>query len=500
MTAAGGRTKVAVLGGGMGAMTTAFELTQPHLRGRYDVTVYQPGWRLGGKCASGRGPDSRIEEHGLHVWFGFYANAFDMIQRCYEEWSPPESYPIRTWDAAFEKCNDIVLFESWRDRWTPWHLHLDPNDEIPGADHDVSPRDFFEGLFDWPAVRVPAAAPRDRAQWRRDRHPRTRRRRRPGGDANRPRSSPRARLGLAAAAPAGPSDRRIRGRGGARGLGGPAPGTARRVVAGPAQAPRVHGRCSAAGLDHDQVRRFAIMLDLGITTIAGLIADDVLTDGFGDLNREDLWAWLRRHGAEQVTLEHAAVIKALYDLVFAYREGDKRRPDLAAGKALQAMIRIGFEYKGAILWKMQAGMGDTVFTPLYDVLRRRGVRFRFFNQVTNLGVSEDGRSVATIEAAAAGATAQPAAMTRSCSSTGCAAGRASRCGSRSQDGEQLSREGINFENVATRSGWSRSRSGPARTSTRSCSGSRSAVYRRSAASWRRPTGASSGCSTTPTRS
>ena len=73
------------------------------------------------------------------------------------------------------------------------------------------------------------------------------------------------------------------------------------------------------------------------------------------------------------------------------------RPDLAAGKALQAMIRIAFEYKGAVLWKMQAGMGDTVFTPLYDVLRRRGVRFRFFHQVTNLGLSDDDRSVATIE-------------------------------------------------------------------------------------------------------
>ena len=41
-------------------------------------------------------------------------------------------------------------------------------------------------------------------------------------------------------------------------------------------------------LDHDNVRR-RDMLDLGITMIAGLIADDVLIDGFGELNREDLW-------------------------------------------------------------------------------------------------------------------------------------------------------------------------------------------------------------------
>jgi uncharacterized protein with NAD-binding domain and iron-sulfur cluster len=60
------------------------------------------------------------------------------------------------------------------------------------------------------------------------------------------------------------------------------------------------------------------------------------------------------------------------------------------------MIRIVAEYKGAVLWKMQAGMGDTVFTPLYDVLRSRGVRFRFFRQVTRLGVSDDGGSVSSI--------------------------------------------------------------------------------------------------------
>ena len=120
------------------------------------------------------------------------------------------------------------------------------------------------------------------------------------------------------------------------------------------------------------------MLDFWVTVVTGLVADEVFVRGFRVLNDVDLWKWLRRHGAERLTLEHAAFVQALYDLVFAYREGDKRRPDLATGKALQAMIRIVSEYKGAVLWKMQAGMGDTVFTPLYDVLRRRGVRFRFF--------------------------------------------------------------------------------------------------------------------------
>jgi hypothetical protein len=44
------------------------------LRKRIRVTVYQPGWRLGGKCASDRNmsAEGRLEEHGLHLprWTG----------------------------------------------------------------------------------------------------------------------------------------------------------------------------------------------------------------------------------------------------------------------------------------------------------------------------------------------------------------------------------------------------------------------------------------------
>src|ERR687883_47678 len=127
------RTRVAVLGGGLGALAAAFELTAPELAGRYDVTVYQPGWRLGGKCASGRaGPHQRVEEHGLHVWFGFYANAFDLIQRCYAEWAPPPASPLRGWRDAFEPCSDIVLFEQWKGAWKPWLVHPGPHGGGPG--------------------------------------------------------------------------------------------------------------------------------------------------------------------------------------------------------------------------------------------------------------------------------------------------------------------------------------------------------------------------------
>ena len=52
--AEGAKKKIAVLGGGVGSMTAAFEITEsPGWEEKYDITVYQLGWRLGGKGAKG---------------------------------------------------------------------------------------------------------------------------------------------------------------------------------------------------------------------------------------------------------------------------------------------------------------------------------------------------------------------------------------------------------------------------------------------------------------
>jgi hypothetical protein len=46
---------------------------------------------------------------------------------------------------------------------------------------------------------------------------------------------------------------------------------------------------------------------------------------------------------------------------------------------------------------MQAGMGDTIFAPLYLVLKRRGVKFEFFHRVDELVLSPDKKHIAAIE-------------------------------------------------------------------------------------------------------
>jgi uncharacterized protein with NAD-binding domain and iron-sulfur cluster len=42
-------------------------------------------------------------------------------------------------------------------------------------------------------------------------------------------------------------------------------------------------------------------------------------------------------------------------------------------------------------------MGDVVFAPLYEVLKKRGVNFEFFHRVRNLGLTEDGQRVSEIQ-------------------------------------------------------------------------------------------------------
>ncbi len=100
----------------------------------YEITVYQTGWCLGGKGASGRNRamHNRIEEHGLHVWYGFYENAFRLIQRCYADLNRPADRPLATWQDAFIKQNFAVLYERYNGQWIKWPIKYRSNHLTPG--------------------------------------------------------------------------------------------------------------------------------------------------------------------------------------------------------------------------------------------------------------------------------------------------------------------------------------------------------------------------------
>ncbi|HEX3332997.1 MAG TPA: FAD-dependent oxidoreductase, partial [Acidimicrobiales bacterium] len=91
------------------------------------------------------------------------------------------------------------------------------------------------------------------------------------------------------------------------------------------------------------------------------------------------------------------LLRGMYDLVFGYEGGDPARPRFSAGLGLQLATKMLLGYSGAPFWKMQAGMGEVIFAPLYQVLRDRGVEFRFFHRVDALRVAADGRSIAAVD-------------------------------------------------------------------------------------------------------
>jgi uncharacterized protein with NAD-binding domain and iron-sulfur cluster len=411
--------KVAILGGGVAGMTAAMELSRPGWRSRYEsITVYQYGWRLGGKGASGRGRSGRIEEHGLHIWLGFYDNAFRMMRECYEELGRDPSSPIPSVDKAFEPASLFIAQELRGDEWIPWFAEFPETAEMPGQETTPSPslwefvvrglrlaltynrdaRMTATGLTASPGVSLhpvattanpsrvslsPAAAPALRRL------------------ASRARelylklwqvvSDVRqfelaAALVLAEGLPADPADH------------------------DPAEHDLLRDHIDRA-VDRlrelrgypddlsDQARREWYLTDILLAATRGVLADGVLfhPDGLDALDHYDFSEWLIRHGASPESARCALVTTLMYDLPFAYRAGDPKEPSIGAGTALRGAIRTLFTYTGAIAWKMCAGMGDIVFAPMFEVLERRGVRFEFFHRVDALHLSQDATRVSSID-------------------------------------------------------------------------------------------------------
>jgi uncharacterized protein with NAD-binding domain and iron-sulfur cluster len=350
--------KIAVLGGGAAGVTAAFELTAtPELRDKHEVTLYTPGWRLGGKGASGRNRSfgDRIEEHGLHIWFGFYDNAFEVMQAAYGELNRPRGTPLATWTDAFKPCDEVVLCEKFHSRWVLRDFHPPDNPFTPGHPGfwDVVARiiDWLRGLWD---------------DARGNEHPHGH-------------HLPEAHL-LAK---------------GASLLESAAEHALAKLLEGFRD--WLWDEVVEERIDHDGLRFVYYCADFIAAVARGVVDDDVGKQGFGATNDQEWTAWLGKHGASELTLKHAPFIRGYYDLAFAYEGGDKHKPNLAAGKATQDLIRIACTYKGAMLWKMQAGMGDTVFGPLYKVLADRGVSVKFFHHATNVTVDADRKLVERID-------------------------------------------------------------------------------------------------------
>jgi uncharacterized protein with NAD-binding domain and iron-sulfur cluster len=149
-------------------------------------------------------------------------------------------------------------------------------------------------------------------------------------------------------------------------------------------------------------RLFFTIFDFFASSTIGIVDDEILKEGWETINDLDLCQWLQKHGAKEVTVgptpgERSPLLRSIYDVAFGYPEGDIKKANVAAGTAMNDYLRMQFSYRGSLMYKMQAGMGDTVLTPLYQMLKDRGVQFKFFHAVTELRLTDDGSQVSEIE-------------------------------------------------------------------------------------------------------
>jgi uncharacterized protein with NAD-binding domain and iron-sulfur cluster len=389
MREAGGKTKIAILGGGVGALAAAFDLTEADPAGElFDITIHQVGWRLGGKGAVGwtceKYPTPTFEkerlqlEHGLHVWAGFYDNAFDLLKRCYAGVDGGRSYL-----EAFTPVRGCWVMDQYTGAWEPWGLSVPPNQRIPGISRSPPSTSALWGRL----LALVIRSTRDK-------------RLRQFAD--------RARTRI----PALHTEQSLRF---AR--------KAREVVDQLAVHPMGVGRAQRArfrdlvrfAIDHvrieyfdpkgipppfdaptlnEEVRRLAITINIGLALLVGMLDCRVLSKGFDAIDDMEWSRWMYGYGAWEMSLK-SGLVRGFYDYVFGFKSDGKRA--IAAGTSTRAFLRLVGAYKGSLFYKLNVTMGEFLFAPLYELLVQRKVKFEFFHRVDKLQLSADKKTIAQID-------------------------------------------------------------------------------------------------------
>lgn len=389
------KTRVAILGGGPAGLAAAFSLTAtPELRERFDVAIYQAGWRVGGKCGQGRrGPANRIEINGTHYLFGAYDAAFGVARAVFDELDAGGDRRFGTFESQFLACNVIAIKEFFNGNWETWTIDVPGNGKPPGTPSDLpSLGTTIRTVLGWVinhgtskgtaallANDPPAgdAAATDEPHWWQrvgdalgrelhgiEQHV--------GVDLLRMAHELAAKLEQEASSPA-----------------------VRDAIVWLLE----HFRSWAWALlrgpskSHIDARRLWQLIDIATTVLIGMIEDDVLAPGgFDAIDRYDFREWLTKWGASEETV-WSAPITTWYNAIAAYAFGDIDAPNMSAGMGLRGMLRLGLTYKGAFSFQLSYEVGDSIIAPMYQVLKNRGVRFLYFHRARSLTPSADGATI-----------------------------------------------------------------------------------------------------------
>ncbi|MEM1089800.1 MAG: FAD-dependent oxidoreductase [Pseudomonadota bacterium] len=363
-----GKQRVAVLGGGIGGLTAAWELQKT---GSYDVTVYQMGWRLGGKCATGRDAANgyRLEEHGIHGFLGSYYNALEMLNEVFEELAalPDNAGFLTSLDEAFDLQNAVAMWDFNRAAWEHWSLELPINSYRYSQAGDLAKFEHrLEAMLK--ILGVLAAKLQQSAE----------------GNAGGDHKTLLAKLVQELERHADVASH---------------PALAKWLVGLLEKCWRPLAKLLSAGElleEHSDLRHLFVILDLGLATLSGLFQDRIPERGFDAIDDENFAEWLGRHGAHPITLSSPLTLNTIA-LSYQFPQGDTSiAPQMSAASYLDWNLR-QFAYLGAFGMLFAAGTGETVIAPLYRALRSRGVKFKFFHKVEQLRLAPDKQSVAEID-------------------------------------------------------------------------------------------------------
>lgn len=341
--------------------------------GKTSTTIYQVGHRLGGKCATGRGPHGRIEEHGIHILQGWYDNCFRLMRDVYDErkrYSLAPENPYQSFEDALSPDNSTIITEyaAAEGRWVHHVYNFPPNEDVAGERGPLSPwenlvklislgADLGLGMISGGAATLP--------------------------DRLRRRVLPRARIERLL--------RELKAIASRRGGDVEAARLLRallrtvRAATEPLFAERLP--------DGSILRKQLTLLEMFHVVCEGLLADvydeATRTFDFDKLSPLDFREWLARNGASRRVLD-SATIRFFYTGTFANLVGDDNcGVRIDAGLALRIML-LAAGYKSGFVFKFRAGTGDTMVMPIYEVLKHRGVRFKFFHEVERMHPSAGG--------------------------------------------------------------------------------------------------------------
>ncbi len=378
------KKKIAILGGGIGGLSAAEGLTATQeLRDQYDVTVYQVGWRVGGKCSSGRtGEENRIDQNGTHYLFGCYDNTMEIVRRTYEELGEVGAKDFGPYDTSLLPRDFLALKQFFRGKWETWSWPLPVNRGKLGKETGfLSPVDYLSMVLQMLVSMIFGVTI---GRWLRPAS---------AFDMDRPwilraiYAVLRPILTVIAWILYSIGIAIFRLTADLLTLfGDPNFLCVAKVLSGIQKLNALaFGRLSKRFMFFFKLYS---MMDFACAMGIGLLRDLVPSKGLSAIETKEFRAWLAEHGASHETL-YAPFVCMWYSSVAAFEDGDQLRPNMSAGVSVMAIFKAVFTFKGHFAYQMRAEMGDTVIGPVYECLRARGVKFKFFHRVRDLVPGDD---------------------------------------------------------------------------------------------------------------